>query len=224
MRAMALRVAEVPALPATVEAEDYMLIFAAEGVPYRPTHAHCFAAVVRVETAADQPPHVVDFRSLSWLPATMSVRALTLGGEKGRNVPLDETIQLCLAARRRIYLWGAYRVKPELAETFRARVITVESTFKYRPACFLSPRSVCDCVRSVEEMIEPRRRFIGVFGYGAVSASYIVRKFTPWLIEPQQSHRWVEPLLGLDRYPLIHRAFGDYTSWWEQVRSAFRWK
>ncbi len=202
------------------EVEDYLFVFAADGVPYRPTRAHLFAALASVEKSPDNPPRLVDFTSMSWLPETMVVRALAMRPEKGRNVPLDETIEFSLKEGRLVFLWGPYRVQPEFAQRFKARVATVESSFKYQGACFLKPLEVCDCVRSVEEMIEPWRRFIGVFGYGAAAASFVVRKFTPWLVEPQQAHSWVETLIGVDKYPLIRRQYGDFTSRLDQMRAA----
>jgi hypothetical protein len=210
----------LPASPPAAEAEDYLIIFSADSIPYRATRTHTFVAVVSVERGRDCPPRVVCLRSLSWLPATGKVRGLAMRAEAGRNVPLDETLHTYLAAGRCVCMWGPYRIRPELAETFHARVATVESWFQYRAACRLSPRHVCDCARSVEEMVEARRRYIGVFGYGAAAASVIVQKLSPWMIEPEQCHPWVGTLIGLDGYPLVRRPFGDYTSWRDQLRSS----
>jgi hypothetical protein len=208
--------------PAASAVEDYLLFFAADGIPYRPDRGHSFAALVRVEQAPGCAPRVVEVASLSWLPATMKVRALAPRSEVGRNVPLEETLHVSLASGGRVCLWGPYRVCPELAETFKARIATVETTYRYKAACRLAPRNVCDCARSLEETVVPRRRYIGAFGYGAAAVSVIVREFSPWLIEPEQAHPWVATLLGLDECPLIRRPFGDSTSRQDQLRAAFR--
>jgi hypothetical protein len=198
-------------LAAPAAADDYLLMFSSESVPYSPTHAHTFAAVVRVSAAADGPARVLDVCSLSWLPVRGIVRPFSLRSEAGRNVPLEETLQEATASHRRVCLWGPYRVRPEFAQSFRDRVAQVESSFRYQGACFLSPSNVCDCTRSVEEMVG-RRRYIGAFGYGAASSSFVVRLFEPWLIDPCQTHPWVATLIGLDNYPLVRRVHGDYTS------------
>jgi hypothetical protein len=213
MTLAALVVLLICATPAT---EDYLLVFAADSIPYRPTGGHSFAALVRVEQSPGCPPRIVTFVSLSWLPESMHVRALAPWCEKGRNVPLDETLRHYQASGSRICMWGPYRVQPELAEKFIARVAHVESKCKYKGACLISRRGVCDCTRSVEEMIG-RRRYIGCFGYGAAASSVIVRTFSPWLVEPEHAHLWVVELLGLDTYPLVWRPFGDYTSRLDQL-------
>jgi hypothetical protein len=221
MRAASLLLVFLSAGPAAA-AEDYLLVFTADTTPYKVLKAHTFAAVVRVERAPGCPPRVVDLHSLSWLPLTMKIRGLTLRPETGRNVPLDETLRFYLACGGHVCLWGPYLIRPELAETFRGRVAAVESSFHYKGACVLSPLQVCDCVRSVEEMIGSRRRYIGVFGYGAAAGSVVVRKFSPWLIDPERDHPWVATLIGLDEYPLLRRPFGDYTSRLDQFESWLR--
>ena len=222
MRAVSFAVVLLCALPAIAEPRDYFMLFTTDSTPYKPTNAHTFAVLVRIDSAPGKPPRVLEVRSLSWLPATMKVRAFAIRPEMGRNLPLDETIQFYLASCSRICMWGPYLVCPEFAETFRSRTTTVESSFGYKAAAWLSPLHVCDCIRSVEEMTDSHRRYIGVFGYGAAGGSYVIRKFSPWFIEPDKSHRWIEPLIGLDRYPLVHREFGDYTSKGDQFRSWLR--
>ncbi len=148
--------------------------------------------------------------SLSWLPVAGAIRPFALRAEEGRNVPLDETLRDATESGRRICIWGPYLVRPEFAQSFRDRVAQVESSFRYRGACLLSPLDVCDCTRSVEEMIG-RRRYIGTFGYGEASSSVVVQMFEPWLIGPSQTHPSVSTLIGLDNYEMIHRAHGDYT-------------
>lgn len=204
-----------------VPAADYLVVFAADAARYKATQAHTFAALVRVETPPGGPPRVADVHSISWLPETMTVRGLAIRPEKGRNVPLGETLDFYHAGGGHVCAWGPFLVRPELAATFRARVATVESSFRYKGACWLSRRDVCDCARAVEEMARPDRRYIGAFGYGAAAASSVVRTFTPWLVDPASPHPWVAPLIGLDSYPLIWRAHGDYSTRRDQMK-AFR--
>jgi len=209
------------AFPLTVTADDYLMVFSADGIPYRPTTAHTFAAVVRVECRAGATPHVVELQSLSWLPATGKVRGLALRSEKGRNVPLDETLRDAQATGRTICLWGPYRIQSEVADQFRGRIVTVESSFAYKGASFFSPLHVCDCARSVEELLGSRR-YIGVFGYGAAAASVIVQKYSSSLILPEQAHPEVATLCGLDDYTLTRRSYGDFTSRGNQWKASLR--
>jgi hypothetical protein len=211
-------------LPSISRGDDYLAIFSTDTTPYNPTTAHTFAAHVRVEKCADGKLRVVEFESMSWLPATpsMKVRAFALRSETGRNVPFDETLQVFFDSGAHICMWGPYRIQPELAETFKERVATVESSFRYKGACFTSPRHVCDCVRSIEEMVPTPRRYIGPYGYGWAAGSVVVQKFSPWLIEPECAHPEIATLIGLDEYPLVRRTYGDYTSKAVQFRASLR--
>ena len=209
------------AVPISAQADDYLMVFASEAAPYRPGKAHTFAAVVRVESLPGSPASVVDQCSLSWLPATGNVRPLAMRPETGRNVPLDETIRNGLAAGEQVTMWGPYRITPEFADQFKARVATVESTFQYKAASLLSPLHVCDCVRSVEEMVAPRR-YIGIFGYGTAAASTVVQKYTPGIIDPSRTHPWVASLIRLDEYTITRRSHGEYTTNKDQRRAFFR--
>lgn len=208
------------AQPATAEVENYLLVFAGDAVPYRPTRAHTFAAVVQIERKPGCPPKLLHLSSLSWLPKDEKIRAFA-PPKTGRNVPLHETIQTVLKEKRIVHMWGPYHICPELADKFRARQLKVESCFLYRGACFLSRMHICDCVRSIEEMITGKRRFIGVLGYGAAGASVVVREANPWIIHPQQTHPWVATIVGLDRYPITRHAHDEFTSRWDQLKSSF---
>jgi hypothetical protein len=210
--------------PGPVAADDYLLVFAADATPYRGVRAHTFAAVVRVEADPDGVARAADVTSLSWLPATKVVRPLAVHPEPGRNVPLDETLRDYLAAGGRVSLWGPYRVRPELADAFRARVADVEARHLYKAGALFDRRTVVECARGVEETIRggERRRYVGVFGFGDAASSEVVRKFTPWLVEPHQTHPRVASAIGLDAYPIVRRSHGDYATRRDQLRSAFR--
>jgi hypothetical protein len=219
MRSLACLCALVWVAP--VAASDYLIVFSADSVPYRPTGAHTFAAVVQTGMSPAGTPIAVDVKSLSWLPDNGNVRAFAMRSETGRNVPLDETLRDRVASGSRICAWGPYRLRPEMADKFRGRVAAVESRFQYKAACFTSPLDVCDCARSIEELVG-HRRFIGTFGYGAAVSSVIVRKYSPWLIDPQESHPDVARMIGLDEYPIIFRSYGDYATKQDQFKASIR--
>ncbi|MBL8792858.1 MAG: hypothetical protein JNM56_03040 [Planctomycetia bacterium] len=212
-----------PLAPVATTVGNYLIIFSSDTTPYRPTQAHTFAAVVRVAESDDSPPSIVEVASLSWLPATRQVRALALWCETGKNVPLHETISSYIDDGGKVRMWGPYRVLPELIERFKAHVADVESSYRYKGACFLTPSYICDCTRSVEVLVGTAGRYIGVCGYGAAASSHCVREMTPWLIDPAQDHPWVATLLGLDRYPLVRLPFGQYISRWDQFQSMIDW-
>jgi len=208
---------------AAAPVDDYLIVFSSDSTPYRPTNGHTFAAVVQVAESTDGPPRIVDMASLSWLPATRKVRALAMRCEPGRNVPLHETLHSYLTGGGKVRMWGPYRIEPELAEQFRAHVAAVESSYRYKAACFLTFGRICDCTRALEVLTKTDNRFIGACGYGAAASSHCVQHLSPYLIEPGQEHAWVATLIGLDQYPLDRMRFGAYISRWEQLRSMIGW-
>lgn len=220
MRAISLMFLFFPALATATEPDNYLVLFTADHVPYKPSSAHTFAAVARVAIQPDGGPCLIDLVSISWLPETMKVRPFALRPEKGRNVPLHETLQHFQGKNSHIRAWGPYLIQPELAEIFRERAVTVESCFKYKGACLTSPRYVCDCARSIEESIEQRRRYIGVYGYGAAAGSVIVQKMSPWIVRPEQCTTWVATLMGLDGYALDYQPFGCYYTKRDQMKAS----
>jgi hypothetical protein len=208
-------------LPASIWADDYLIAFSADGPIYRPTKGHTFAALVTVESAADGTLRLCELHSISWLPASGKVRALAMKPEQGRNVPLEETLRTYSDCGSRISMWGPYRVQPEFACLFKERVNQVEGTFAYKAASFLSPKKACDCARAVEEMIDPHRRMIGYFGYGACATSVVVQKASPWIVEGECPESEIATLIGLDAYSIQRRPYGDFTSKREQFLSSF---
>ena len=78
LAALALAVPPPADTPDPTTANDYLIVFAGDYTPYRPTKGHTFIALVRVETAPGCPPRMTDLHSLSWLPVTMKIRALAL--------------------------------------------------------------------------------------------------------------------------------------------------
>jgi hypothetical protein len=208
---------------AAARGDDYLMVFSSDSTPYRPTNGHTFAAVAQVAESPGCPPRVTDLHSLSWLPVTRKVRALAMWCEPGRNVPLHETLQSYLTGGGTVRMWGPYRITPELAEMFRAHVASVEASYRYKAACFLTFGRICDCTRALEVLIKTDSRYIGACGYGAAASSHCVQHLAPYLIEPRQEHTWVATLLGLDRYSLTRMHFGEYRSRWEQLLSMIGW-
>lgn len=53
-----------------------------------------------------------------------------------------------------------------------------------------------------------RRQYPLLF-YGNPASKNIVRQMfeRPILVHPQQTHDWLIPALGLDRYPIVHRRY-----------------
>src|SRR5437764_1295171 len=42
-------------------------------------------------------------------------------------------------------------------------------------------------------------------GWGETASFVLLRRFSPWIVDPCQTYPWVGRALGLDGYPLIYR-------------------
>src|SRR3954470_14124552 len=80
------------AAPPAPACEYHLALFAAYKEPYKPQDTHTFAAVVRVTTDPATGARSTDMVSISWLPANLKIRSVTLRGEPGVNLPLRTTI------------------------------------------------------------------------------------------------------------------------------------
>src|SRR5262245_28661533 len=86
-------VGQVPPPPPPVTGERfYIALFGAQSVPLRTRNTHTWATFVRTAvTPIGEFPIAVD--TISWLPASLSIRPLALRREPGANLTLDQTFQ-----------------------------------------------------------------------------------------------------------------------------------
>src|SRR5947209_8788975 len=94
----------------------YMVVFAYQGRPNLARSAHTFATFVKVPEGRDGKPNLSAgvSHTISWLPASLVVAPLRPRPEAGRNLGLQETLQLAVAQNSDIFAWGPYQIRKEL--------------------------------------------------------------------------------------------------------------
>lgn len=197
---------------------EYLVVMTADSVPYRPSNTHSFAALATIEQGPDGASKVAKVDGISWLPTAGKLRVTSLRPEPGRNVPFDETLAIYRANGSRLCAWGPYRVNADFAERFRAKACDMEGK-RYR-ALWSSAPDVTNCTRTLLEVVDPTRRYIGPFGYGAAAGNRIVEAYRPWLVAPCETHPEVDQLLGLCDLPLERMRHGASVSRGDQMSSA----
>ena len=214
---VALVFATVSAGPA--RADDYFLaVFSAEAVPYKPELTHSFAAAVRLPAAG--APEVV---GISWLPASLDPRGLTLVPEAGVNLGTAETVAWARRLGMRVSVWGPYRIEEELFCRLKGQAARLGAGHvRYKPTdnVYAAAR-VQNCYHALWMPVAPLRArgYSGVFTAGDAASGVTVRLYSPWVVEPGRTHDAVLGLLGVAEADVCRRAFDDRPTRLDAVHS-----
>lgn len=206
-------------MPMSVRADDYFVtVFAAETVPFQSKHTHTFIAVHRVPAAGG----VVETYSISWVPANLNVRGLTLRPEMGANLPLADTFAFCKKHCMRVSAWGPYQIQPELFELMKCQAAKLErGKVKYKPTDNLYPSNVAaNCYHAIWQPIAPCRKASGPFNCGDASGAMTVQLFRKWLIDPCKTHDTILDLSVPKGETVVRRTFDDRPGRADAIRSA----
>jgi hypothetical protein len=191
----------------------YLLMFGAQRVPNNPDYSHTWATFVRATwDVPGQPACRLEAHTISWLPRNLRVRAYALLPECGQNFDLDVTLRWAPANGARVSLWGPYQIDRDLYLRSLAQLQLLQSgqvLYKANDAGHTSD-CVSNCIHAVSSITEGHRLHVVSHSWGETASYYVLHEMTPWLIEPCRTHAWVGSALGLDRYPIIYRAFDEH--------------
>jgi hypothetical protein len=189
----------------------YLLMFGAQRIPNNPDYSHTFATFVRATWPGDGPcpasPPCLEAHTISWLPRNLEVRTWALLPECGHNFELHDTLRYVLANGERVSLWGPYQVAPEVYAQALNHIGALQSGTVLYKANDLGHRSdrVSNCIHAVSTVVDgPRLRVMRPV-WGETASYAVLRRFLPWVIDPDRVHPWVGSALGLNAYPIIYR-------------------
>lgn len=205
------------ASPTCARADEYFLaVFSAEAVPYHPEKTHSFVAAVRT----GQCPEVI---GISWLPASLEPRGLTLAPEAGVNLGTAETIAWAERLGMRVSVWGPYRIQEELFCRLKGHAARLASgRVRYKPTDTAYPTAVVqNCYHALWVPVAPLRArgFAGAFSAGDAASGTTVRLYSPWIVEPCRTHDAVLEQLGVGGLTLVRRGFDDRPTRLDAIRS-----
>lgn len=194
----------VSPLAAPAQERTFVTVFGSQRPALNnPDFSHSFALFVRLRGGG--PAETV---GISWLPATLDIHARRLRPEPGVNLPIPDTLDLATRTGQEISQWGPYECRPELfglAQRFAAKL--AGGSVQYR-ALDLLPKDteVCNCIYAVVQAIGQNDSLgVTTLGFGEKASRLIARRLEPWLIDRDKDHPWLNPRLGLDRYPITRR-------------------
>ena len=191
------------------DARHYVLLFGGQADILRPTTAHVWATYVR---ATDGPDGVtcLEQTTISWLPVTGKVRPLNRHAEPGRNYTLEETLAYMAGPRQRVALWGPYEIAGcRYAEAVRQKEALDRGAARYKVNDWFDRRTdVEHCMHGLTRAhpdIHPGCRVVR--GWGEVATSQVADAMAEAgvIADPDATHDWLIPALGLDSYELVRR-------------------
>ena len=208
------------AAPARAADDYFVTVFAAETVPFQSKHTHTFVAVHRIPAGGG----VVESHSISWAPANLNPRGITLRPEAGTNLSLPDTFVYCKSHCMRVSTWGPYRCERELFELMKCQAAKLDSgKVKYKPTDNVYPTNVAaNCYHAIWQPVAPCRKYSGAFNCGDASGAMTVQLFRKWLIDPCQTHDAILDLSVPKGEKVMRRSFDDRPGRTDAIRSALR--
>jgi hypothetical protein len=191
----------------------YVTVFGSESAPKKPHLTHTWGTVLLAVDRGEGRPPLVESHTISWLPATLNIHILSFRTEKAVNSGLHETLAYVLAGGEHVSQWGPYECRPELYFRFLVQKEFLESgRIGYQAVDELGESARtgngCDCIHALTDM-DPHfsRGHYPLIRHGNSASHFIVRECRrhDLLINPSETHSWVNAYLGLDSYPIIHR-------------------
>lgn len=185
----------------------YVMIFGSQSHPKQLKFTHTWATFVRaVGEGPDPSTYYVEYRTISWLPATLDIRVLAAHPEKGVNLDLYASIDTVLADRERITMWGPFLVRKLIYDRAATQVARLEGgTVRYRAIDGPSDLTIDDCIHAVAD-IDPvfGRTHYPLIRIGKPASRYIAKqiKTRTTLDQNLSDNRWLIARFGLERYPI----------------------
>jgi len=191
----------------------FFTLYAGQSVPFKPRTAHTWATFAKIGMNAERSV-TAESVTISWLPATGIVKPLRLRSEPGKNFTLEETFAKAAADHAQVSVWGPFEIDAVRYERAVAQAQLLESgAVRYR--VFDTPLfnpSLAHCVHAVthadpvlREALQPVIQ-VGEPGTSRLASRYIA---SGAFIGGAVTHDWVLSLIGVDRYPVIHREPGE---------------
>jgi hypothetical protein len=209
--------------PRQVSAQErfFIIVFGAQSTPIVPNRTHTFATFARVVPCATAgTPPLVEWHTISWVPATLKLRTCAPCPEPGVNLDLNSTIEWCLGTKQRISYWGPYEIDQEMYLRFVAQKARLESgAVSYNVIdsfCVPDDRAVSDCIHAVSDTDYRHSRlyYLEFRRFGELASEFIVFSMAQRRrINPCVRHEWVADLIGLRCQPVIEREYAPLP-WW----------
>jgi hypothetical protein len=189
----------------------YVTLFGGQGDLFRPRSAHTWATFVRTAvTPAGE--WVVGEDTISWLPATLSVRPLALSSEPGVNLTLLQTFNFMGGDRRqRVAVWGPYEITAErYAQAIAQKALLESGAIRYHALGLLGRKAdvmhCIDGVTRIDPVWEKKDNPSRWFGEAGTAQSVRSAVRSGFILHPTVTHDWIIAAINPTAYKLTPRS------------------
>ena len=191
----------------------YVLLFGGQSGLLKPTTGHVWATYVR-ETGCPAGARRVEEFTISWLPVTGRVRPAAVRPEPGINHTLEGTMQILCGPRSRIGLWGPYEISEcRFNQAIQQKALLESGAVLYK---LLDGRTHGDvayhCLHAItagHPDVHERCRVVLRWGERAAALAASAMLSTSMISDPDATHEWLLPALGLDPQRFVRRMPAD---------------
>lgn len=188
----------------------YLLVFGSQTTPKLPRYTHTWVTGVFA-----RPGAAVEQHSISWMPATLDIHPWDYTIEPGVNLDLDASVHMALDKGESISLWGPYKVPPGVYKKLMIQKGFVESgVIGYQCIDTVGEAGATgtgsNCIHAISDSDALFRRQAYPLAYfGDAASEHILRQLVlrGAVPDPETTHDWLIPALGLDRYPITRREY-----------------
>jgi hypothetical protein len=193
----------------------YLILFGSQSIPKIARKTHTWGVIVRVHSRGEGQEAEIESHTISWLPASLKIRIFRFDVEPGVNLGLHETIRFVLKNNERVSEWGPYECRPRLYyRTLIQKEFLDSGQIGYQAVDNVGEAARkgngCDCIHALtdQDPLYSRSRY-PLDRFGDSATEFIVGEI--WkrdvLLNPEQTHDWVQEVLGLNQYPIVRRCY-----------------
>jgi hypothetical protein len=203
----------LPAVSRTGAAEAcYLVIYSFQNQPSNKTDlAHSFASFVRVSSdgpTLDTEHCRFEHFTISWLPASLTVKCKKFRSEPGVNLDLPSSLKwgyergLCLS------YWGPYEIQKCLYDDALTKKAELDSgCLRYKAidaACRTA--EVSNCIHTLTDLVlRTADRRLCTPCWGDPASYFVAQACASRMIDPNRTHAWVLRRLGIADEPMTER-------------------
>jgi len=184
-------------------ANYYMLVFASQGDPPTARMSHTFACFVKAGGGPNDHT-ILETITISWLPKSLNVVVRRVLPEEGVNLELLPTLKWARDLDTQVSAWGPYRIKKELYDRAAKQKARLESgAVRFKAIDLKVPlnrQEHSNCIHAVSD-ITGEELATGT-AHGNAASGMVVRHLRPWMINSEETHKWVSDGLGLKKHTI----------------------
>lgn len=203
-------------IPSQARGQDryFVMIFGSEPKIKSPYRCHTWGTIVKCTETHGVPK--LKAHTISWVPADLKIRLLTVCSKPGVNLDLAATIERYRNLNGQVSVWGPYEIQdgsgPSIYERTLQQIARLESgEVRYMaidPVIGPRTRIVSDCIHAITDIdqMQGRSAYSELLRFGDSASQFIVKVLADrGRINRCERHEWVLEALGLDQCGIVRR-------------------